>query len=374
MPIYKMDGKRDGKQKYRVRINYVDNAGISRQIDRVTYGMTEAKILEEELQKKTREKALPAMSNITIRQLYDEYIKVKSVDVRKTTLDKTMRILNGNVLPYFANIRLDKLNARMLQDWKLRIAERDLSTVTKQNIYGEFRALLNYAVRMEYLMRNPLGIVGNFKESNFELPKDKLRYYTPEQFKAFIAVARDAANSLTDWGYYVFFCIAFYTGMRKGEINALKWSDIEGNFIHVRRSIAQKVKGGDIETLPKNKTSYRTLQMPIPLIDILSEHKQRQAKAPGFSEDFRVCGGIACLRDTSIAKRNVAFSDAAGLPHIRIHDFRHSHASLLANEGINIQEIARRLGHSKIEITWNTYSHLYPREEERAVQILNKIV
>ena len=58
---------------------------------------------------------------------------------------------------------------------------------------------------------------------------------------------------------------------------------------------------------------------------------------------------------------------------IRIHDFRHTHASLLANEGINIQEIARRLGHSKIEITWNIYSHLYPREEERAVAVLDSI-
>lgn len=67
------------------------------------------------------------------------------------------------------------------------------------------------------------------------------------------------------------------------------------------------------------------------------------------------------------------FADKAGLPHIRLHDFRHSHASLLASEGINIQEIARRLGHSNVEMTWNTYSHLYPQEEERAVGILNKI-
>ena len=80
------------------------------------------------------------------------------------------------------------------------------------------------------------------------------------------------------------------------------------------------------------------------------------------------------MRDTSISNKNIQFADKAGLPHIRIHDFRHSHASLLANEGINIQEIARRLGHSKIETTWDTYSHLYPREEERAVNILNKIV
>jgi len=58
---------------------------------------------------------------------------------------------------------------------------------------------------------------------------------------------------------------------------------------------------------------------------------------------------------------------------ISIHSYRHSHASLLANEGINIQEIARRLGHARVEMTWNTYSHLYPREEERAVEILNRI-
>lgn len=63
----------------------------------------------------------------------------------------------------------------------------------------------------------------------------------------------------------------------------------------------------------------------------------------------------------------------AGLKKIRIHDFRHSHASFLANNGINIQEIARKLGHSKVDITWNTYSHLYPKEEERAITVLNSI-
>lgn len=172
----------------------------------------------------------------------------------------------------------------------------------------------------------------------------------------------------------MFFSIAFYTGARKGEINALKWSDIDGDILHIRRSIAQKLKGGDVETPPKNKSSYRDLQIPAPLMEILSEHKERQKEASRlFTEDYRICGGERPLRDTSIENKNKAFSKAAGLPHIRIHDFRHSHASLLANEGINIQEIARRLGHSNVQMTWNTYSHLYPREEERAVEILNRI-
>ena len=162
--------------------------------------------------------------------------------------------------------------------------------------------------------------------------------------------------------------------MRKGEINALKWSDIDGEILHVRRSVAQKIKGQSIiETPPKNKSSYRDLQIPKPLLKILSEHKKRQMRDDHFSDNFRVCGGIKCLSDTAIENKNKSFAKASGLPHIRIHDFRHSHASLLANEGINIQEIARRLGHSDVKMTWNTYAHLYPREEERAVSVLDKI-
>ncbi|MFR1518891.1 MAG: tyrosine-type recombinase/integrase [Clostridia bacterium] len=72
--------------------------------------------------------------------------------------------------------------------------------------------------------------------------------------------------------------------------------------------------------------------------------------------------------------KNKQFSEAAKLPHIRIHYFLYSHTYVLVNEGIDIQEIARRLGHSDIQITSNTYAHLYPREEERALNVLNKIV
>lgn len=240
--------------------------------------------------------------------------------------------------------------------------------------------MLNYAVKLEYIPKNPLATVGNFKDNDFTKPADKIRYYTAKQFKKYIGAAKEIAEKsevLSDWNYYVFFCVAYYTGMRKGEINALKWSDVDGDIIHVRRSVAQKVKGKKIvETLPKNKTSYRDLQMPIPLIEILNAQKKGHQEYYGdtFTTEFRICGGAECLSDTSIDNHNRKYAEAAGLPRITVHEFRHSHASLLANEGINIQEIARRLGHSKIEMTWNTYSHLYPREEERAISILNKIV
>lgn len=373
MPITKTGKKKDGLQQYRVRINYTDNLGKPHQIERTAYGLEEAKQLETALMSKYKDKRTPV--KLTIKELCDEYAAYHSHETRRTSHESTMKILKLRVLPYLADCRLDKLTQPILADWKNKIAAENFVIATKKNAYAKFSALLNYAVKMDYIPKNPLTVLGNFKDpEQIDKSAEVLHYYTPEQFLAYITIAHDTAVTCVDWGYYVFFNIAFYTGARKGEINALKWSDIEGNIMHIRRSISQKVKGDDIETPPKNKSSYRDLQIPEPLIKILSEHKKRQQETSKlFSEEYRICGGERPLRDTSIENKNKAFAKTADLPHIRIHDFRHTHASLLVNEGINIQEIARRLGHADVQMTWNTYSHLYPREEERAVEILNKI-
>jgi len=89
-----------------------------------------------------------------------------------------------------------------------------------------------------------------------------------------------------------------------------------------------------------------------------------------FNEDFRICNHI---KNTSLQRKCVLYSKSAGVKTIRIHDFRHSHVSALANAQINIQEIARRLGHTKVDMTWNTYCHLYPVEEEKAIEVFNSI-
>jgi integrase len=277
-----------------------------------------------------------------------------------------------------ASVRVDKLTAAILQEWKVTIEQKGLSLKTRKHAYGIFRAILNYAVKMEYIPKNPLTKIGNFKDA--QAMKPDMEIYTAQEFKQFISAAKIAAQEretkckdFSEWDYFVFFNIAFYTGLRKGEIYALKWSDLDGTLLSVKRSISQKLKGPDRETPPKNQSSIRTLQMPLPLMVVLSEHRARQERLGRFSEDYRVCGGERCLRDSTVCNRNKQYAELSALGAIRIHDYRHSHVSVLANEGINIQEIARRLGHARVEMTWNTYSHLYPREEERAVEILNNI-
>lgn len=375
MPIYKMDGKKDGKQKYRVRINYVDNLGKPHQIERIAYGSEEAKQLERELNYQIKNEK-PAVK-LTVGDLYQEYIKAKKYEVRETSLDKSVRILNRYVLEKLNDVKIDKLTVPVLSEWKQSIEALGLGITTRKNIYGEFRTMLNFAVKMEYIQKNPLLKIGNFK-APLELKKE-MDFYTPEEFKKFISAAREycekreSEGSLFEWNYYVFFCMAFYTGMRKGEIHALNWNDIYDGKIHITKSLAQKLKGGDRITPPKNRSSIRDVQIPKPLQAVLERHYERCKSMPNFTNEYHVCGGEKALRDTTVQKMNVKFSTNAEIKTIRIHDYRHSHASLLVHEGINIQEIAKRLGHSDVSMTLGTYSHLYPSEEERALGILNNI-
>lgn len=374
MPIYPMDApKKNGLKKYRVAVSYTDKNGEYKQVFRVAYGKDAAAELERKLIEECKNASPTA--RMTVADLIDKYLAAKKQDVRQTSWTKSEHVLRLHVMPIVGTLRLDRISAQTLSEWKSSVAALDFSLVTKKGIFREFSALLNWAVRHEYISSNPLKQIGNFRDAYSAAPAEQLHYYTPDQFVRFIRAAADDASMRSDWRYYTFFMIAFFGGLRKGEINALKWSDIDFDHavLHVRRSITQKLHGVDVETPPKNKSSYRDLQIPHSLLVALRDQQHRQQSDPGYTDDYRVTGGSSVLRDSSIDNKNKAYAAAANLPHIRIHDFRHSHASLLANEGINIQEIARRLGHSNVEITWNTYAHLYPREEERAVSVLDRI-
>ena len=162
--------------------------------------------------------------------------------------------------------------------------------------------------------------------------------------------------------------------MRKGEIHALRWHNLRGNILSVKTSITQKMTGQDVETPPKNKSSIRDITIPSNLLEVLLQHRERQqSMITRWDENGFICGFYRPLRDSSIEYANKRISTAAGLKHIRIHDFRHSHASVLINAGINPLDVAHRLGHSSTEQTLKTYAHLFPKETEKALPILEKI-
>ena len=251
MPIYPVEktdknGRKkrvvkDGKQKYIVRVNYSDQFGKAKQLSRVAYGAEEAKQLERELEAELKEQK-PA-ARLTLKKLFDEYMLSKKNEVRETSFDKTRRILERYVLEKHKDDALAKFNVAAAQHWKQEIEALDIGVTTRQNIFGDFRAMLNYAVKLEYIPKNPLAIAGNFKAPLEE--KKEMLFYTPEEWLKYKKAAFDICSKyeqkgdLLKWGYYVFFCIAFYTGLRKGEIGALTWNDIDGSTLSVTKSVAR---------------------------------------------------------------------------------------------------------------------------------------
>ena len=354
-----------------MRINYISDSGQPKQLTRIAYGLDVAKNLEMKLHDElTNKKELP-LKKMTVQELFDEYIKVKKMDIKELSIVKIKNDFSLYILPTFKECFIDRITVKMIQDWKLYMTNKNLALNTKNNAFVNFKALLKYAINVDYIYKNPFDKINAFKDKS--TIKREMDFYTLKDFKKFINKSRELAEEkeklekdLSEWSYYVFFNIAFYTGARKGEIHALKWSDINGEYLSIKRSITQKL--GGLETTPKTPSSTRKIQMPGTLIAVLKEHKQRYKSLHNFSDDLRICNNI---KNTTIMRRNELYSKSVGLKTIRIHDYRHSHASVMAYKNINIQEISRRLGHSNIEETWNTYCHLYPQSETKAVKIFD---
>ena len=177
---------------------------------------------------------------------------------------------------------------------------------------------------------------------------EEIHYWTIDDFNRFITSFRTKCENQDDihfWNYYVLFNILYYAGLRRGEASALRWSDYDPvkKTLSIKKSVNQKIKGvRNLETSPKNKSSIRKIKIPNKLCEILNEHIKRYEDVYLFdskSDIWYINGGLEPLRDTTVDKQFNKQIEELDLKNIRIHDLRHSFASLLINGGINIKII-----------------------------------
>lgn len=183
--------------------------------------------------------------------------------------------------------------------------------------------------------------------------------------------------------HYLTFLLAFYTGMRRGEILGLQWSDIdfENKMIHVCRSLAHVPRSGYILTTLKTKNSKRQIPIPEFVLQELCLHKQLQEEWKGLvggvyeDNNLVICTNTGTLQDprnvVRVMKRIVK---STKVPNIRFHDIRHTHASILISEGVDIVKISRRLGHANSKITLEFYAHLMPNADNDIADIFHKAI
>lgn len=381
MPIYKTD------KGYRVQVNYTDSFGNKKVIVRQnkdTQTLKQAKQVEAEIVSNINT-YINGNKDITLNELYDFYYSIKENEVKIATLQSNDRRYKRYIKDYLGHKKARNITLVDLQNWKNEILKLDLCNKYMNEIFGVFNSVLNTGVKYDYIDKNLLTRAGRFKKPVYEVKK--VDFWTKEEFDKFICIARKHCEEwetqrkedyLLYWAYYVMFNVMFYCGCRKGEVYPLQWTDVDfnKNVIHITKGLTYKVKGTEenyVLSTPKTRSSIRDIVMPKQLVDVLKEHYARYEKVYGFTNDFFVCGGVVPIRDTVLENFKNKCSDEAGVKKIRIHDFRHSHASLLINSGVNISVVSKRLGHASIKETLDTYSHMYQSKEDEAVALINSL-
>lgn len=204
--------------------------------------------------------------------------------------------------------------------------------------------------------------VGNFKKKYEENKKD---FYNLKEFKLFI---KNLDNNI----YKQFFNLMFFTGTRPGEAMALKFSDLQGDYIYITKTMSEH--GNREIGTPKTNSSIRKIKIDKVLRNDLLSLKSYYDKVYNKSNfDYYVFGGIKPLSPTTINRYKIKACNKANLRPITLHQFRHSHATLLLHNGIVINEISRRLGHSNVSTTLNVYTHTDLIQEKRVSTTLNSL-
>lgn len=241
------------------------------------------------------------------------------------------------------------------------------------NINNLLKYIFDYAVKIYKLPSNPVRICGSIGKAR----NDHMDYWTPDEFSLFTTALQDTKRNRSaqikrktdEHTLSVAFTILFYCGLRVGELLALTHNDIdlESSRLSITKTY-KRFKGTDLILQPKTKASVRNIKMPAIVHKILSEYL---LKLPSDNPQERIFQAISY---NSLYRAIHSEAKLLGLKEIRVHDLRHSCASMLANAGCDYEQIKAFLGHNDVRVTLNIYTHLYPHKFDDIANKIDKLV
>ena len=293
--------------------------------------------------------------DIAFSDFVEIYLEDMKLRLREHTMMNKACIIKDKLIPYFDKKRMDEISVADIRKWQNDLIQQGYSQTYLKTINNQLSAIFNYAVRYYELPINPCRKAGSMGKGK----ADEMQIWTKEEFEKFSDCLMDKRLS------WLAFQILFWTGLRIGELLALTFADVDtkAKTIRVNKSY-QRLKSKDIVTPPKTPKSNRLVNIPQFLADDIQDYIESLYDP---QPDER----LIPVYKTFLEKEMVRGVSLSGVKKIRIHDLRHSHASLLIEMGFSPKEIAERLGHENIETTLNTYSHLYPNKQEKLADKLD---
>ncbi|MEE6450498.1 site-specific integrase [Gottfriedia acidiceleris] len=302
----------------------------------------------------------------TFIEMYSKQAKISSVELRKKELKK--------LLHYFSNIRLKDISKLKYQQALNDLHEKGYVRTTIEGIHTAGRMLFRKAVELEIIKNNPteFAVVPRKVETVEELEKNekKIKYLEKKDLALFLNTAKDHGLE----NDYIFFMILAYTGIRIGELLALKWSDVsfEKNTISITKTMFNPNgnKNDYVLLPPKTKGSIRIIKVDERVMDLLKEHKKEQIMNNLYSEELNFVitkyNGFPEYPNHAPFRMKRLLKICGIKENLTPHSLRHTHTSLLIEAGVGIKEIQQRLGHTDINTTMNIYAHLTNDMEEKA--------
>jgi integrase len=292
--------------------------------------------------------------------------------LRDRTYLRYRELIELHVLPMLGKVKLQKLSPQHLQRLYNQKREEGYAPQTIKHIHRVLHRALNDALKWDLVAKNVCDAVDAPR-----VPKQEMKALTPEQAKQFLEAAKGSPLE-------ALFVLALTTGMRRGELLALQWADIDfvRAILQVRRTITRLPKRGFVVSEPKTTKSRRAIQLTELAIEALKRHRTKQhetrlkAGVAWQSQDWVFCTDVGTPLDPTTVLRSSFWPllAKAGVPKIRFHDLRHSAASLLLSMGTHPKIVQELLGHSNISMTLDTYSHTIPSLQADAVSRLNTLL
>ena len=351
MPAYK-DNKTG---KWFCKFYYTDWQGNNRQKWKRGFA-TKKEALAYERDFLEKQSANPDM---TFQNLYELYMEDMTARLKQSTILTKKHICETHILPFFGKKPINEIKASDVRRWQNQLmnSPKGYSKTYLKTINNQLTCMINYTKRFYDLNTNPCGQAGSIGQAKAE----EMDYWTYDEYIAFREGITDKPLS------YICFQVLYWTGMREGELLALTAADIDlvTKQIDINKT-NQRLHGEDIITTPKTRKSKRKVPIPDFLCQELQEYiTSRYMLAPNER--------LFPITKSFLSHEMERGCKKTGVKRIRIHDIRHSHASLLINQGCDALILADRLGHEKVSTTLNTYSHLFPHKQQELVSNLEQL-